>query len=148
MSIVENLVNQISTKGLGGVTAPQGFDPNDDTFEKLLKKAGIEMGQNVLNEKLQPLGNIGQPAGLIIEPFDGLSSVQPIQNPIDTDPVQIKDVDMGTDYFSNLLKRAPQEHKSIMHVAQKQASKFYNTFGRNFIEDLTDFAKDVTSGLI
>ena len=36
MSLVENLINQISTQGLGGITKPFGFDMNDDTFANLL----------------------------------------------------------------------------------------------------------------
>ena len=38
MSLVENLINQISTKELGGLTKPTGFDMDDDTFAKLLEK--------------------------------------------------------------------------------------------------------------
>ena len=83
------------------------------------------MGNNApLNDKLQILGNLGQPSGMVIEPFDKTAPIQPIgqENNIDTEPIQIKDVDMGNNYFSNLLKQAPQEHKSIMNVAQKLAA--------------------------
>ena len=38
MSLVENLINQISTQGLSGITKPLGFDIEDDTFAKLLEK--------------------------------------------------------------------------------------------------------------
>ena len=38
MSLVENLINQISTQGLGGITSPLGYNLNDDTFSKLLEK--------------------------------------------------------------------------------------------------------------
>ena len=38
MSLVENLINQITTQGLGGITKPLGFDMNDDTFANLLEK--------------------------------------------------------------------------------------------------------------
>ena len=147
MSLVENILSQISTHGLGGVTKPQGFDMNDDTFEKILQSIGKEGA--ALNDKLQALGNLGQPSGMIIEPLDDNLSVKPIgqenQNIIDIKPVQIKDVDMGDNYFSNLLKDAPKEHKSIMNVAQKHAANAYNIFGKNLVENLTDFAKDVTS---
>lgn len=143
MSLVESLVNQISTNGLGGITKPQGFDLNDSTFDNMLQKA---MGNNaVLNDKLHILGDLGQPSGLIIEPFDITSPIKPIgeENYIQTDPVQIKDVDLGNDYFSNLLKDSPQEHKSIMNVAKRYAAAAYNTFGKSLVEDLTDLAKDI-----
>ncbi|MCQ2744277.1 MAG: hypothetical protein MJ230_05730 [bacterium] len=148
MSLVENLVNQISTKGLGGVTAPQGFDLNDDTFAKLLQQAS-DINTVEPNKNLQALGNIGQPSGFIIEPFDEVSKVQPIgqdvQNIIDTEPLKIQDVDIGSNYFSGLLKNSPNEHKSLMNVAQKHATNLYNVFGKNLIEDLADLAKDATS---
>ena len=149
MSLVENLVNQIATKGLGGITKPQGFDLNDDTFEKLLREKVGENGQ-VLNENLQPLGSLGQPAGMIIEPFDGTSVIQPIgkENNIATEePIQIKDVDLGANYFLNLLKDAPSEHKSVMNVAKKYASNVYGLFGKNLVENLTDFA-DLAKNII
>jgi hypothetical protein len=145
MSLVENLVNQISTNGLGGVTKPQGFDLNDPTFDNLLQKA---MGNNAeLNDKLQILGNLGQPAGIIIEPFDGTSAIKPIgqENYVNTEPIQIKDVDLGNNYFSGLLKDSPLEHKSLMNVAKKHASTAYNVFGKTLVENLTDFANDVKS---
>ena len=61
MSLVENLLNQISTKELGGISKPASFDMNDDTFAKLLEKelnARIEEPQsNILNNLLAfPLG--------------------------------------------------------------------------------------------
>ena len=40
MSLVENIINQISVGG--GITKPQGFDLNDDTFAKLLEKASAK----------------------------------------------------------------------------------------------------------
>ncbi len=148
MSLVENIISQISTKNLGGITKPQGFDMNDDAFEKILKGMG-ENANNVLNEKLQTLGNLGQPSGMIIEPFDKTANASSPIKPVEesTEPFQIKDVDLGNNYFSNLLKNAPKEHKSILNVAQKYASNAYNIFGKNLVEDLADFAKDVTSML-
>ena len=142
MSMVEQLVNQISTNGLGGITKPQGFDLNDSTFENLLQKAMENRPE--LNTKLQMLGQLGQPAGLIIEPFDKITEVQPIgqENNVSAENIQIKDVDLGTDYFSNLLKESPSEHKSLMNVAKKYASAVYNTLGKTLVEDLADLAKD------
>ena len=147
MSLVENLVNQISTKGLGGITQPQGFDLNDPTFDNLLQKA---MENNTeLNDKLQILGNLGQPSGMIIEPFDDISAIRPIgqENYINKEPVQIKDVDLGNNYFSTLLREAPFEHKSIMNIAKRYAANAYNTFGKTLVEDIRDFAKDAMSAV-
>ena len=145
MSLVENLVNQISTNGLGGITKPQGFDLNDPTFENLLQKAIAN--QSEINDKLQILGNFGQPSGLIIEPYDKTDAIQPIgnSNKVAEEPVQIKDVDLGNDYFAGLLKHFPQEHTDIMNVAKKYAATAYNTFGKPLVENLSDLAKDVTS---
>lgn len=149
MSLVENLVSQISTNGLGGVTKPQGFDLNDDTFEQILK--GINKGMNgtELNDQLNTIGRMGQPAGMVIEPFDGTSAVKPIgqENYVSQEPIEIKEVDTGRDYFSNLLKQAPQEHKILMNVAQKYASNIYNNIGKTLVEDLMDFAKDIKSAV-
>ena len=99
MSLVENLVNQISANGLGGISRPQEFDLNDSTFDNLLKNA-IE-NNPILNSNLQTLGDLGQPSGMIIEPFEEISAIQPINknNQINNDSIQIKDVDMGSDYF-------------------------------------------------
>lgn len=145
MSLVENLVNQISTKGLGGITKPQGFDLNDSTFENLLQKAITN--QSEISNTLQILGNFGQPSGMIIEPFDKTAAVEPIgqENTISNEPVQIKEVDLGNDYFAELLKKSPKEHMDIMNVAKKYAATAYNTFGKPLIENLGDLAKDVTS---
>ena len=73
MSLVENLINQISTKGLGGITNPQSFDMEDDTFSRLLEK-----GMNAYSTEMQPANSIGQmgaPAGFIIEAFDGVNGI-------------------------------------------------------------------------
>jgi len=147
MNLAENLVNQISTKGLGGITIPQSFDLSDTTFDNLLQKAMVNNAE--LNDKLQILGNLGQPSGMVIEPFEGTSAIKPIgqENYINTEPIQIKDVDLGNNYFSNLLKDSPQEHKSLMNVAKKYAANAYYTFGRTFVEDIKDFAKDAMSAV-
>ena len=147
MSLVENLVNQISIKGLGGITQPQGFDLSDSTFDDLLQKAMVNNTE--LNDKLQILGNLGQPTGMIIEPFEDTSAIKPIgqENYINKESIQIKDVDLGNNYFSTLLKDAPQEHKSLMNVAKKYAANAYYTFGRTLVEDIKDFAKDAMSAV-
>ena len=147
MSLVENILSQISVQGSGGITKPQGFDLSDDTFEKLLQK-----GLNVQPVEAQNTisGNLGAPAGMLIEPFDPteadkMSPIKPVSE--SSEPFEIKDVDMGNDYFSSLLHNAPNEHKSILGFAQKHAVGAYNTFGRNFIENLADFAADAAGML-
>ena len=69
MSLVENLINQISTQGLGGITKPIGYDSSDDTFSKLLEKQLISANETLTNNFI---GNMGIPAGLMIEPIDGI----------------------------------------------------------------------------
>ena len=144
MSITGNIVNQISTNGLAGVTKPQGFNLDDNTFEKLLQ--GLKANEIDTNDSLKCLGNMGQPAGLVIEPFEEVSATNttPV-TPVNSEPIEIKEVDTGSNYFSNLLKEAPQEHKSIMNAAKKYAASVYNTIGKSLVEDLNDFAEDIKS---
>ena len=113
MSIVENLVNQISTKGLGGITKPFGFDLEDDTFAKLLEK---QMNSTQELNSNNFVGSMGAPAGLVIEPLEGTDFAETAQDQMEiigenklsrdeyiNQPIEFKDIDMG-DYFSNLLK--------------------------------------------
>lgn len=145
MSMAQSLINQISANGLGGTSKPQSFDLNDGTFDDLLQKA-IDSNKTDLNNNLRSLGHMGQPSGIIIEEFDNNPVAQTeLQNTVSQTPIEIKDVSTDNNYFSNLLKEAPSEHKSIMEVAKKHAMGAYNAFGRVFVEDLTDFAKDVKS---
>lgn len=140
MSLVENLVNQISS--VNGVTRPQGFDLNDDTFAKLLEKAS---SSNTLNQTLstEPLG---APAGFNIEPYDG------IDNEIKKDsisqinePIEIKDIDIN-DYFSTKIK-TDNENSDFMNFAKKHAANAYSTFGKGFIANLSEFIQDATAML-
>ena len=155
MSLVENLINQISTKGLGGITNPQSFDMEDDTFSKLLEK-----GMNAYSIESQPANSIGQmgmPAGFIIEAFDGVNFSETAQDqleilgekmgektPISTDPIEIKDLDMS-DFFSNLLKASGGENNDFMNFAKKQASNAYGSFKRTYVNDVKDFVRDLKS---
>ena len=112
MSMIENLVNQISTKELGGITKPSGFNMDDDTFAKLLEK---QMNSTEESSPINNLGSFGAPAGLLIEPLEGVDFSETVQDQMEilgekisreeylSQPVEFKDVDMG-DYFSNLLK--------------------------------------------
>ena len=77
MSIVENLVNQISTQGLGGITKPLGFDMEDDTFAKLLEKQ-MSSTQEISSDNF--IGSMGAPAGLVIEPLDGTNFADTVQD--------------------------------------------------------------------
>jgi len=137
MSIVENLVNQISPKGLGGITSPQGFDPNDDTFEKLLGSK-IAGGAGNPNE-MDKIANFGAPAGLVIEPIDAPQSTAEIK-PINTEEVQIKDIDF-TDFFTDVIKNS-KEDNGIFDLAKKHAVNAYNTFAGKYVADIKDFVAD------
>ena len=157
MSLVENLINQISTKGLGGMTSPQGFDLDDDTFSKLLDKSMANTPQ--ISNMSNFIGEMGMPAGLIIEPFDGIEFANEVQDqmealgekrlanePISTEPIEMKDIDMG-DYFSTLLKAGNDNNSDFMNFAKKHASNAYNVFSRTFVADMQDFAEDIAAAI-
>ena len=152
MSLVENLINQISTKGLRSITSPQGFDLEDDTFSKLLDKsmANSQQSPNVSNF----VGEMGMPAGLIIEPLYGTDFANTVQDqmeilgqkipnePISTEPFEMKDISIG-DYFSSLLKTETNENSDFMNFAKKQATNFYGLQSKNLILDTREFIQDV-----
>ena len=153
MSLVENLINQITTQGLGGITNPLGLDLDDDTFSKLLEK---QMASNNNVQATNSIGEFGMPAGLIIEPIDGVDFSNTVQDqmealgenkqvkePISTEPFEMKEIDLS-DYFSKLILNK-DEHTDFMNFAKKQASNAYGLFGKNYITDLTDFAEDLAS---
>jgi hypothetical protein len=77
MSLVENLINQISTGELGGISKPQGFDLNDDTFAKLLEKQ-MNTAQEINSNNF--VGSMGAPAGLVIEPLEGVDLTEAAQD--------------------------------------------------------------------
>ncbi len=156
MSLVENLINQISTQGLGGITKPQGFDLNDDTFANLLEKQ-MNAGNEITTTN--SVGQMGAPAGLIIEPLnatDGIEHAEKVQDQMEAlgenlfketginSAIEIKDMDFG-DYFSNLLKTPNDNNSQFMNFAKKQASNAYDVFSRGYVADMQDFVEDVTS---
>ena len=156
MSLVENLINQISTQGLGGITKPQGFDLNDDTFANLLEKQ-MNAGNEITTTN--SVGQMGAPAGLIIEPLnatDGIEHAEKVQDQMEAlgenlfketginSAIEIKDMDFG-DYFSNLLKTPNDNNSQFMNFATKQASNAYDVFSRGYVADMQDFVEDVTS---
>lgn len=134
MSIVENLINQITEQSTGGIIKPQGFDMNDDTFEKLLQKSMGDIGQNIQTENIPQLG---APAGFIIEPFDSPQSISEVK-PINTEEIQIKDIDMS-DFITNVIRTQDDENKGIFDLAKKHAANAYNTFAGKYVADLRDF---------
>lgn len=153
MSLVENLINQISNNGLGGITKPQGFDLSDDTFAKLLEK---QLNSNSEPQAINQLGQIGAPAGLIIEPFDAIEFSSTAQDQMEIlgenkltnesqpiEPIEIKDIDVG-DYFSSLLKSSSKD-SDFMNFAKKNAHNAYDAFSRNYIFDIEDFVEDLSS---
>ncbi len=154
MSLVENLINQISTKELGGITKPLGFDLEDDTFAKLLEK---QLNQTEQSATTNLLGNMGMPAGLFIEPIEGAEFAETIQDQMEiigenkllrdeyiNQPIEFKDIDMG-DYFSSLLKTNTEESANFMNFARKQATNFYGYQAKNLILDTKEFVEDVLS---
>ena len=156
MSLVENLINQISTQGLGGITKPLNFDMEDDTFAKLLENQ-LNSPQLVSTNNL--VGNFGAPAGLMIEPIDGIEFSDIAQDQMEiigenklskeeyiNQPIEFKDIDMG-DYFSNLLKMNTNSNSDFMNFARKNATNAYNVFSKNFVDDMSDFVKDIASSL-
>ncbi len=156
MSLVENLINQISTSSSGGISKPAGFDLNDDTFSKLLEK---QLNSIRENESADIIGKLGAPAGFMIEPMDGVDFAETVQDQLDsvgeikltnenvlTEPFEMKDLDLG-DYFSNLLKTSTDSNSSFMNFAKKQATDAYNLFGRTFVANLTELVDDVASAI-
>ncbi len=152
MSIVENLVNQISTKGLGGITKPFGFDLEDDTFAKLLEK---QMNSTQELNSNNFVGSMGAPAGLVIEPLEGVNFSETVQDQMEVigenklsrdeyinQPIEFKDIDMG-DYFSNLLKTDSGKNSDFMNFAKKNATNAYNVFTKNLVMNASEFVEDI-----
>jgi hypothetical protein len=152
MSIVENLVNQISTKGLGGITKPFGFDMEDDTFAKLLEK---QMNPTQELNSSNFVGSMGAPAGLVIEPLEGVNFSETVQDQMEVvgenklsrdeyinQPIEFKDIDMG-DYFSNLLKTDSGKNSDFMNFAKKNATNAYNVFTKNLVMNASEFVEDI-----
>lgn len=149
MSLVENFVNQISLQGLGGITKPNGFDLSDDTFAKLLEKS-MQSSLQSQSVDSQSFG-LGIPAGMIIEPFEGTEPIQPLpqKNNIEAlaETVEIKDVDFGGDYFSNLVKNSSDDNSSIIGCVKKHAAVAYNVFGRGLVTNALELMQDATNAL-
>lgn len=152
MSLVENLINQISTNGIGGIANPQKFDLEDDTFSKILEKQMANLNNF---DSTNTLGNMGVPTGLVIEPFEATDfsntvqdqmEINGIKNPNDpvlVEPIEIKEINMD-DYFSNLIKTST-ENKDFMNFAKKHATNAYDIFKRTYITDIKEFAQDLAS---
>lgn len=136
MSILENIVSQISSTATGGLTKPQGFDLDDDTFAKLLMKASAV---SPVEEQNNMFANLGAPAGFEIEPLDAPTAPQQIDfNPTD---IEIKDLKISENYFSNLLN----DNTNVMNLAKKHAANAYNLFGKGFVDTLGEFVGDAAS---
>ena len=145
MSLVENIINQITTAG--GITKPQGFDLGDDTFAKLLEKAS---GANTVGMQDNLMGEMGIPAGLQIEPLEGVEHTEAAQDQIEavgetklvnevTEPIEIKDMNVG-DYFSSLLKSDADNNSGLMDFAKKHATSFYAQQAKHLVIDSVEFA--------
>ena len=156
MSLIENLVNQISSQSIGNITKPTGFDIDDDTFAKLLEKQ-LNSVENQSTNNL--IGNFGIPAGLIIEPIDGVEFSEIAQDQMEilgenkltrdeyiNQPIEFKDINMD-DYFSSLLKLGTNSNSDFMNFAKKNATNAYNVFSKNFVSDVQDFIEDITANI-
>ena len=156
MSLVENLISQISTSGLSGITKPTGFDIDDDTFAKLLDKQ-MATFNDVSQSNL--VGNLGMPAGFNIEPLEGTEFAEAVQDQMEilgetklsreeyiNQPIEFKNIDVG-DYFSTLLKSQSGESSDFMNFARKYATNAYNVFSKSFVVDMQDFVDDITSNI-
>ena len=153
MSIVEYLVNQISTQGLGGITKPIGFDIEDDTFAKLLEK---QMNSTQELNSNNFVGSMGTPAGLVIEPLEGVNFSETVQDQMEVigenklsreeyinQPIEFKELDIE-DHFSKLLKlNLNNQNSDFMNFAKKQATNFYGIQARNLVLDTAEFVQDV-----
>lgn len=132
MSILENIVSQISSSATGGLAKLQGFDLEDDTFAKLLLKAS---SVSQVEEQNDMFSNLGVPAGFEIEPLDSPQPTPQIEfNPQD---IEIKDLKVSEDYFSNLLN----DNSNVMNLAKRHAANAYNLFGKNFVDTLGELVK-------
>lgn len=134
MNLAANIINQISNTN--GITKPQGFDLNDETFAKILE--GVSGGNNPVTNSIQPLG---APAGFEIEPFGEVETIK--ETTQITEPIEIKEIDLS-DNFSNLIK-SNMDNNDFMHFARKQATNAYNMFGKSFVADLKEFVQDTAS---
>lgn len=152
MSLVENLINQISTQGLSGITNPlSAINLEDDTFSKLLDKQ-LHSTQETTPSNF--VGNFGMPAGLVIEPIDGTEFAETAQDQIEligenklsreeyiNQPIEFKDIEMG-DYFSNLLKTSSGKNNDYLNFARKNATNAYNVFSKNLVMNASEFVED------
>jgi hypothetical protein len=135
--MVENFISQISGVNLGGITNPQGINLDDDTFSKLLEKSIQSSDSNGSSSVL--LGQLGMPAGFEIQELD---LPQNLVNDVNsTQKVEIKDLNMGENYFSSLA----HDNINVMNLAKKQATNAYNMFSKGFVDSLNTLVEDVNS---
>lgn len=131
MSIVENIINQITPAN--GISKPQGFNLDDDTFAKLLMKASAVSPTEETNNLFSQLG---APAGFEIEDFNAEPKEAPQINP--TEQIEIKDLQISENYFSSLLN----DNSNAMNMAKRHAANAYNIFSKNFVDTLGEFISD------
>ena len=156
MSLVENIISNITTQNLGGITFPQDFELQDDTFSKLLEK---QLSEKINSPADNIIGNIGIPAGLIIEPLDGINFAETAHDQMEiltkdtyskeeyiNQPIEMKDINLN-DYFSNLIKTSTDSNSDFMNFAKKQATNAYNMFSNTFVSNITDILIDANVNL-
>ena len=149
MSLVSNFIGDISSLQFGNKSnVTNTFDINDDTFSKLLDKQ-MEVGE-VKDKNGINLSQLGMPAGIDIEPFDGIlennsemESVSPIQ-----DNIQEKTTTSETvTFFDSLLNSNTQDnkHSELFDFAKRQATNLYNQYSRSVVTDVNEFVQDIKS---
>jgi hypothetical protein len=98
---------------------------------------------------------MGAPAGLVIEPLEGVDFSETVQDQMEVvgenklsrdeyinQPIEFKDIDMG-DYFSNLLKTDSGKNSDFMNFAKKNATNAYNVFTKNLVMNASEFVEDI-----
>lgn len=143
MSLVENLISQISSSGIGGAVKPQGLDLGDTSFADLLEK---RLGNITDSTQTGILNQLGAPAGMLIEPFDDntineISQTEKLNNI--EEPFEIKDLNIEN-FFSSVLSNETNSN-NLMNFAKKHAANAYNVFAKSYVTDIQDFVSDITA---
>lgn len=123
MNLLSGLVNGINTNDLLGqkLASPNAIDMDDKTFSDLLEKEmNVKNEVNVTN----PLGSLGMPAGLQIQPLDIADLINTARET--KQAIQSGELHNGSD---------------LLNFAKRQATNLYQHSGA-VVTGLTDFIED------
>ena len=112
MSLVSNIVNNITKVGEQGLGIIAGSNVNDTTFANILDK---EMMKGITDGAANIIDSLGMPAGFA---FEQLNVDDLITTPIE------------------------KAENKLMDFAQKQAANFYNKHAGDVITNLGEFVSD------